>query len=280
MMIALTLLGCTTWIDQEPACDQDVYYWSDDALAHVLTGDGSGEFEYDPEDEPRTAITGAYDPATGDFEWEEEYDSEYYIKDAEVEGFGTLYHSGNLDLLYTRTVTDMLDEVVSTVFRVQRNGCNMTIASWDAEGDVDDAFVRTGTYEDEEVWEWEADYPGYSWRGSMRKTLLRTEQIEADDGSYWSFTSTKPDGETTQEWTGACGDYYCEGEATRFYGGRLNESYEAFDGDESVYTFQGAYDYAGNGEARVDYDGGPSCELTYEEWECTYECDDGTDGDC
>ncbi len=283
MIFALTLLGCTTWIDQEPACEQDVYYWSDDLLAHVLTGDGSGEFDYDPEDEPRTGIRGDYDPADGDFAWRESFDDGYFLDEAQVDGFGTAYHNGNLDLLFTRTVTDILEDTWSTVYRVQRSGCAMTIATWDADaGSVDDALVMQGVYADESVWEWEAEVTGASYRGSLRKNLLRTEQIEADDGSYWYFTTAKPDGETTTEFTSSCGDnLYCEGGYTQHFDGSRDESYEAFDGDELVATVEGEYDYDGSGTQTVSYVGGDECTFAYDaDGECTYECSDGTDGSC
>ncbi|MFN7145595.1 MAG: hypothetical protein ACK4YP_17600 [Myxococcota bacterium] len=281
MIFALTLLGCATWIDQEPACDQDVYHWSDDLLAYVLTGDGSGEFSLDPADEPRTSVEGGYDPTDGEFSWTEDYDPGFYLETAEVDGFGTVFHNGNLDLLYTRSVRDMLDDVYDTVFRVQRTGCDMTIATWGADGSVDDAFVMEGSYKQSEVFEWEADFPGYAWRGSMRDTLLRTQQIEADDGSYWSFTTTKPSGESTEEWTGVCGDYYCEGQSVRNFDGTRDESYEAYDGDELVATITGEFEYDGSGEQVIAYVGGPECVFSYDaDGDCSYECDDDTDGSC
>ena len=45
-MLPTLLLACATWIDKEPACDKDIYTWSDDLMAHILAGDGSGAFDY------------------------------------------------------------------------------------------------------------------------------------------------------------------------------------------------------------------------------------------
>src|SRR4051812_11062603 len=95
----LLLPGCSSWIDQESGCGFAVYSWSDDLLAHILTGDGSGAFDYDPDDTPRNDIKGMYDPANGDYDWSESYANSYYIKHTDVSGFGTVYHNGNLDLL-------------------------------------------------------------------------------------------------------------------------------------------------------------------------------------
>lgn len=282
MIIALTLLGCTAWIDQEPACDQDVYYWSDDLLAYVLAGDGSGDFELDPVDEPRTEVDGGYDPDNGDFSWVSKYDEDFYLRKAEADGFGTVFHNGNLDLLYTQTVTDMLGDVLSTMFRVQRTGCDMTIATWDADGDVEDALVMAGSYDDGDVWSWSVDYPGYTWTGALRPTLLRTSTIDADDGSYFAFTSEKPTGETTQEWSGDCYDgFNCEGESTRNFDGTFDAVVSVFDGEELYAEITGIYDYDTSGTQTIAYVGGPTCEYVYEaDDSCTYECDDGDDGAC
>lgn len=285
MLFALTLLGCTAWIDQEPACDQDVYWWSDDLLAHILMGDGSGEFDYDPIDDPRESLDGEYDTDDGDFSWTEKFDSDYYLRRNAVEGFGTVYHNGNLDLLFTETVTDMLDETWGTVFRVQRDECDMTIATWDAEADIDSALVMVGSYEDEAVWSWEAEVEGYTYTGALRQSLQRTNQIEADDGSYWAFTSATPDGETEQEWNGACGDgLNCEGTSTRHFDGTLEESYVAYDGGELYAEIEGEFAYDQSGEQTIVYylDGDTTtCTYTYESAEdCSYECDDGSDGAC
>jgi hypothetical protein len=283
MLFALTLIGCTTWIDQEPACGQDVYYWSDDVLAHILTGDGSGAFEYDPIDEPRTSIEGEYDPITGDFSWVEKYDQAYYLRRAQVDGFGTVYHNGNLDLYFETAITDMLDETYVTAYRVQRTGCDMSVASWDAEnGSVETAAVREGSYEGGEVYEWTTSASGAAYSGSLRPTQLRTQQIQADDDSYWYFTTAKPDGITTTEFTAECGSgLYCEGEYVRMYDGSETEEYEAYDGDELYATIEGSYEYDGSGTQTVRAVGGDECVYTYDaDGGCEYACDDGSDGAC
>jgi hypothetical protein len=281
MLFALTLLGCSAWIDQEPACGQDIYVWSDDLLAFVLTGNGSGEFDFDPDDEPRTGVVGEYDALDGDFDWATQYDGGYYLRRATAEGFGTAFHNGNLDLLYTEEVTDMLGDAVSTVHRVQRTECDMTIATWDAEGSADDAFVMSGSYSDDSVWSWTAEDAGYSYTGSLRQNLSRSSQVDADDGSYSAFTSSKPDGETTQTWSGVCSELECEGETTRHFDGTLDATASYFDGDELYAESVGAYAYDGSGVETITYVGGPTCDYTTDEaGDCSYECDDGTDGNC
>lgn len=281
-MLVLALLGCSSWIDQEPACGQDVYYWSDDVLAHILTGDGSGEFDYDPVDAPRTKISGEYEPSTGDFEWVERFDPEYYIERAEVEGFGTAYHNGDLDLLFTRTVTDVLGNVFATKYRVQRDECDMLIAAWPAEnGSPDDALVQKGSYADESVWEWSVDYPGYAWQGSLRKNLARTERIESEDGSYYSYTESRPDGISEGDFVSPCDSYSCEGSEVRNFDGSVEQTYDILDGGDVVATAEASYAYDGSGTLTIEAVGGESCTYTYDDdGDCSYECSDGSDGSC
>jgi hypothetical protein len=285
-VLPLALMGCVTWIDQEPACDQDIYSWSDDLLAFVLTGDGSGEFDFDPEDTPRTDVHGDYSPTTGDFSYKTAYDDAYYLSSGQAEGFGTVYHNGNLDVLYTNTVTDVLGAVFGTTWRVQRDACEMTIASWDADADADSdsALVRTGSYSDGTSWSWSADVPGYTWTGGLRQNLSRTEQIEADDGSYRGLTTSKPDGTATLEWSGDCSTYTCEGTTTTSFDGSTDAEYTAMDGDSVYAEATGTHAYDGSGVEHIVYhiDGDDiACDYTTDaDGDCEYSCDDGEDGSC
>lgn len=281
-MIVALMLGCTSWIDQEPACDQDIYSWSDDLLAFVLTGDGSGEFDFDPEDEPRTSVSGEYQPGDGDFDWKAKYDEDYYVKNTKAVGFGTVFHNGDLDLLYTETVTDMLDVVTETAYRVQRDECDMTIATWPADQTSDNAFVMTGSYDDGEVWSWETDGDGYVAQGALRQNLSRTFQYEYDDGSWWQFSNTKPEGETDTEFTGECvSGYYCEGTSVRHFEGDVESEIYVYDGDTLEIYITGEHDYDLSGVEHWEYKNGTECDLTTDSGgDCTYTCTDGQDGSC
>ncbi len=283
-MVLLGFAGCVTWIDQEPACNQDIYEWSDDLLAFVLSGDGSGQFEFDPDDTPRTQVKGSYNPTTGDFVYNTGYDPAYFLARSETAGFGTAFHNGDLDLLFTTTVTDMLDAVFGTTYRVQRNGCDMTIASWDSSADIDSALRMTGRYSEDSVWSWTADVSGYTAQGSLRQNLTRTSQYEAVDGSYWSFTTSQADGLSDQEWRGDCDPYSCEGTSARAFDGTVTSAYTAFDGDDVYAEFSGVFAYDGSGtEEGTFFIDGDTIACTYvtdADLDCTYACDNGDDGAC
>jgi hypothetical protein len=283
-MLALALIGCNVWFDGAPTCEYDVYDWSDDVTAHILAGDGSGSFSYDPADDPRTRIDGDYDPSTGDFAWKASYDDDYWLSSARVEGYGTAYHNGNLDVLFETVTTDVLDQQSSTWTRMHRRGCQMSM-SWWADGAEDDALVASGAYEDDDAFQWVMDYAGYDWRGSWRRNQSRTEVIDADDGSYFVSTVTQADGLVLSDLEVDCYDgYFCEGATELSFSGTELGEVEVFDGNggDRVATVSWSFQYDGDGEQTIAYDGGDTVTCTYQVDgdDCSYDCDDGSGGSC
>lgn len=289
-MLALLLIGCTSWVDQTPACDLDVYGWSDDLLGHVLTGDGSGAFDYDPEDIPRQRVSGAYKPGSGNFSYTVGYSGEYWLQQEEVEGFGTVFHNGNLDLRYEVQRTDRLDEEWTTTYDVERTGCDVVVQTWAGAMDEEDpvVFIEEGRYEDALSYHWEAETDDADYAGGARINQSRTASAEAKDGSYTSFTSYSPDGTAAQDWEGDCytdsGDYFCAGVTdTKFNGDVVQEYTVELDGD-IVAEMVWEYFYEGGGTGDVTWiDGKNEVQCDYEIDEddnCTLDCDDGTDGPC
>lgn len=259
MFLALTLLaGCSSWIDQQQACEYDVYDWSDDLVGYILAGDGSGAFDVDPEDIPRKKVKGSYDPITGDYSWSTSYADDYYLLKSEVVGFGTAFHNGNLDLKHTNAVTDVLGQIFEIGTRTQRTGCDMSSSTWSGD-DQTSAFTWSGSYQDDDSFSWTADVPGYQWKGGMRRNLSSTETIDAEDGSYYSFSESKPEGYTDTEWTLVDGAYTYE--ATERF---------KFDG-----TTEGTQVISQDGETldTCDY------VIAYDQT-CTYTCESGDSGDC
>lgn len=201
VLVLAVLTGCSSWIDQEADCEYAIYDWSDDLLAYILAGDGSGAFELDPVDAPRTTISGEYAADDGDYEYDVEYDDDYWLKEQHVEGFGTVFHNGNLDLKHSVSSRDVLGETWAMFYRIQRNECEMAIASW-ADGDEANATTITGEYEDDTSFAWDMAYPGYTIRGGWDDTLAEWQLVAADDGTYRSESQTDPEeGETSYEYS-------------------------------------------------------------------------------
>lgn len=282
----LVLSGCSSWIDQAPACQKDVYEWSDDLLAHMLTGPGDGTFDYDPDDVPRQSITGSYDYATGDFGWDVAYADSYWLIASKVDGYGTVYHDGDLDLQYTETETDVLSVVTTTNYRVTRSQCQMTVSSWSAENESD-RVDHTGSYTDDDTYAWTGTDGTYDYKGGMRRNLSHTYSATAQDGSYDVSVATKPEGTsdvTLSSADNACYDngYTCTADwKVRFDGGR--------DGTQSIFASDGGLyasisfsdNYDGSGTAHWAFDDGMTCDTeTNAQGACGYTCSDGTEGDC
>lgn len=273
------LTGCTGWIDQEPACDEDVYAWSDDLLAYILTGDGSGSFDFDPADEPRVGIEGEYDAESGDFAYEVAYDRDYWLAEEAVEGWGTVYHDGDLDLYYVVRSEDVLGETWATDHRVERQGCDMAVWTWDHDADPADALLRFGAYDDD-AYTWTAEDTSGAYGGTLEDDLTRTGWwVSTDGGSEYELTED-PDG--TAEYT-----YLYSGDgatdqgsgARAFDGGWVVEG--AYESRETEYTYRWEVDYAGDGVAEFDFDGDViACDVDQDGDECTMSCDDGNEYAC
>lgn len=243
------LAGCTSWIDQEADCEYLVYDWSDDLLGYILQGDGSGSFEFDPIDGPREEISGEYDPSNGDYEYDVSYD-DYWLDEAHVEGFGTVFHNGNLDLRHNISYKDVLGDTWSLVNRIQRNECEMRLATW-ADGAEDDAYTMVGSFEDDETFEWEVEVTDATYIGGWSDDL--SEWTFYDDGSYRSESETDAEeGETAYTYSYASGQDTYEGSA-RFNADGSWVGSVAF-GDGTTCTY------------RADYG-----------QDCTYTCDDGSE---
>lgn len=288
MLVAL-LIACGGWIDQDAGCGKSIYDWSDDLLAHILTGDGSGSFDYDPVDEPRTNIQGVYNASSGNFSYEIKYKDGYWLESGVVEGYGTAFHNGDLDIVYTETLTDKLGVEFQTGYRVERKGCNMATSYWTGTadmleaGEVTSAFTELGEYASDTKYEWEAADSSYQWNGSLKDNLARELDGLALDGSAAVVSIQKPNGTVDRDWTQVCGDYNCVGTDTQAFNGDWSQVYQILDGETVVGDASFTFPYEGGGSGTiVSYEGNQTitCTYTYTGNACNYSCDNGQQGRC
>lgn len=290
-MIPALFAACTTipielqhWFDQEPSCDPDVYAWSDDILAHVLTGDGDGSFDYDPEDRPRTGLVGSYNTGSGNFGWEAEYQHDYWLRSGTVGGSGTVFHNGDLDIEYTETTVDVLDEERAVSTRVERAGCSVRAWTWDPEGNVEDALELSGEYAGDRF-EFSGDDGDYDYRGGFDSSYRRTFGFTSHDGDTTYDAETGKDGVKAEEWTlldDACldgeEDLVCTGAGTTDFDGSTVADWTLEQGGDEVARQHEEFQYDGNGTIVYEYDAGDEwveCTYTYEDGDCSGECDNG-----
>lgn len=283
-MALLSLLACSSWIDQPPACKFDCYEWSDDLLAHILTGPGDGSFDYDPDDTPRQKVKGDYKLGSGEFYWDEVYAEDYWIDDVHVDGYGTAYHNGNLDLLYSRAILDMLGDEDVVWYRVLRDGCDMRVQTW-MEDDQSDLVDMIGAYQDDDSYHWSYEVDEFQYQGGMRRNLSSTWQVSNDDNTLLLLWSYKPEGTAEGEQRYPCTigrkTYQCESlDKLRFDGGQSG-TIEVIDDDEVYLTVTYDLTYAGLGTEHYAYADGDWCDYTYDSAEeCDFECSDGSAGAC
>lgn len=287
-MLTLLLLGCGGWFDQEPACNLDVYDWSDDLLSHVLQGKGDGVFDYNPSDLPRIRVWGSYKPSSGSYSYQVNYSTEFYLDSADYNGFGTVYHNGDLDLLEVERVVDMLGDEFAQYNRVERQGCNVTMISWDIEDtSAENAFTRTGTYTDDATFAWTAEDEDYAYSGTLHADLTRTTRTEAIEDGGFEETTYRSDGTGTELYEQipcAGSGQTCTGTTELRYNGARHMVYTIYDGEDIYAEVSGDIAYDGAGELNAVFHDGDdtlACTFTYaSDGDCVYECEDGDSGDC
>ena len=279
-ILVLLSPGCATWLDQEPACRFNAYDWSDDVLSNVMAGEGDGSFDLDPEDTPRSNVSGSYNVNTGDYDWSIRYAKQYFLKTGEVAGYGTAYHNGNLDILQTSSFTDTLGDEYIVNERTLRQGCAMTTETWTAD-DQSDLITQSGKYTSDSEYLWEGELSGYTWTGSRHANLSRTETFKADDGTYYSQQTAKPEGivEGDLEYSDSGSDY--AGTTLRRFDGGQEFKLTVTEGGQQSATIVGDYDYSGEGSETYTYPDGSTCTVTVESsGACAYTCSDGASGAC
>ncbi len=275
-----SLSGCVTWIDQDPGCGYAVYDWSDDLMANIMAGDGSGDFDYDPIDVPRNQIEGDYSVNSGDYSWSVGFADSYYISDADVSGYGTAYHNGNLDILQLTSYVDVLGQEFESYERTNREGCFM-VSEYYSDESKSDLFVQSGEYTGNSTYEWSAAVAGYTWQGTWRDSLSRTETIDAEDGSYYTQITTTPEGTAQGDISYVSGTYDYAGDYLRRFDGGEEYTLECTENGNLVANIASAYNYDGSGTETHTYADGTRCDFEIStNQSCTYECSDGSGGSC
>ena len=251
------------------SCSEKFTSWSGDLTTHLLNGDQrEGVFDYDPPGELITRIDGEYDLDDGDFEWEVSYNDDHYRRETRVDGYGTAYVNGDLDLEYDVTTELISDAEVTTTVRVVRDGCSVTERQRFGGGITDiEGDYRNGRYEYDRI---EADggeaegeeYPDGSWNEEGTSILgngTQTYETEGDADGYsktdWEFVGS-----------GSSGEGYDE----NFMNGDRHSAYtQQADGTTLVWDY--TVDFYGNGTGTLNYNG-QQCAVTYVSFTCTVVC--------
>lgn len=282
--------------DDDWACEHEVWDWYAGPVQAVLEADEDGDFSYDPPGDVVTERDGSYDFESGDLAWTSSYAGDYYGVSGEVEGYGTVYPDGDLDLLYRSVFTDVLDEVSHSRVRVERSGCSATTKTWtiDADDDLaatpsdepftwnleivsDDEVERTASWSDSGE-DWEA-------QGSFTSDLVNTLHYASASGSAIIDSVSYGDGTSSMTQEGHDSDYDSYYQIDGFLDGSrsvANDVYEA-GSDDLIQSCSYDISYAGEAEGECTFYQGSSsitCDLFFDSEDCVLDCDDGQQYSC
>ncbi len=303
----LVLAGCGLQL----VCPNDPHDWFDfhNATYTLLQADFSGNkgsFDFDPVGQPVTRRRGSYDLSTGDMAWVDSYKSSYWMDERKVDGYGTIYDNGNLDLLAKITYQDVLGDEWAELLRIERYRCECDVTRYEFDPDwvVDDPPASSAL-----VQYWAAEiksdtkvtmYGEYNDGGGkmvynreLTDTVYYKDSFDYGDGGTVGETKVRYDGTGQSEWTqwgnawGLDYDMVME-EEQNFDGSMLREAniYDVGTTNLSVwYSILYHYDGAASGDYKeYDAQGGVSisCDVSMDSGgaNCTLACDNGQSYPC
>lgn len=297
-MLAL-LTGCNlfnshVYLDKDLACSYDVYGWWPDIVTAIEFGDLEGDrasWSYPPGPRQINRHVGTYNVATGDYNFHYEYNPEHYNTVYEAAGFGTVFTTGDLDILHEVHEEDILGVTSDYRVRHQRSGCEGSIAVEWPEGSESTNYATNYeiTSEDEVAYTVAMDYESggslsqswtldstYSERGHIQQTM--------SGFSYTADYTVNALQREQSEWRQEESDYHFVGTSDRDMSGFLVQDYTTLDArsGRELSTMHVELNYDGSGTGHYeDLDGGYGCELTYgSDGSCEYVCDGGSTGEC
>jgi hypothetical protein len=260
-----------------PTCSAEVPDLARDLTYHLLQGEAAGTFAYFPGGSQLIRIQGTYDLASGDFAWVETGNGQSWIDEIAVEGFGYANRNGDLDIVGTRRLLDVLGVQDTQQFRIERRGCATENRLRFRSGGIERESVETGIYlPGRYAYTQRTDLGNGVYEVTGERTVDRTftEDIRLDQEGYTlratrvgdlgEGTNTRTFAESFQQ--GATR----EGTESRFTdGGRQVNFSQTTNQGTTVWSY--TVDYAGNGAGTVT-GAGLSCTLSFERGQCTYDC--------
>lgn len=292
-LLLVLLPGCGLFggtLDRKTSCEHDVFGWWGGLTSYVDQGEADGQvirFDLDPSANWMTRAWGEYDSVTGDFSYAQEYVPRHFIAEWEAEGYGTVYSTGDADLLIEVSWVDVLGDTFGYTLREERVGCEGELSTWaeDAQPQTSAYTIRSDDRVDTLV-DLDTEDGGRWWeRGSLYSGGRSTSQIDYDyvTGTYAAARETAATGDWEESFAQLGPDMDYVGTRSGNISGDLVQRYviSEHEGDElGEYFSNQAYDGSGWG-TWLDYASDEECALDFDAGgDCTYECGDGSSGSC
>ncbi len=300
LLFILSLTGCGGGFLDETACQYDVFDWYPGLTTYLDEGSDLG-FTVFPEQSYIDEINGTFITSNDDtdFYWYTTYSGPYYLTESTTQGIGTAYTNGDLDVLYVTDVEDTLGDMWRTAQRETRTGCNgsftsaftdVTGLSWgDIQSDLEQYAATNYTIASKDRVDFNTSISssGYSWSrtGSAFSDFDQTWVTEWSEGQtdFFSNANFFSDGTRFSEWEQSDNDVMYVGTDDSGVNGSRTTNYTIAEIGKSPYAkINLVYQYEGSAAGTwTDLDSGTVCDMNITaSGRCTYECDDGTSGDC
>jgi hypothetical protein len=293
LLLPLVTVGCfgpQFVLDDPLYCPQPVVEIGGGLTAHLaLGGLAGGVFDYDPPGRVTEEVVGSYDLRSGDFSWTEIDAPASWRADVEVEGYGYAATNGDLDVEYTRTVTDVLGNTFRTRVREERDGCSVRRKVTDPDDSSDLGAHTTGIFGGG-VFTWRTVVPIDAEHGVEIDGVTQPDRTYVSSAEYregiseysWTEAGDPDEGYTRRDYRRVDQDdqsrtWTTEGYWEEFLDGKTHYAYAQRTGS-TRYDWDYTVDYAGNGSGTVDTGSG-TCTLEFTAGACTYDCG-GTTGEC
>lgn len=284
-MLVWALIACVSEprlsVDR-PTCQADYLTWAGGLTQYIDAAGGRGDFDVDPAGSLVTRAFGNYELSSGDFVYTLEYDPDHWRASTRVEGYGYANSNGDLDIEAVWTTTDQLDSNASVMKRDVRTGCTVESTEldiygreWVTEGHFlasEFDYTRTGPLYD---FSSPGEYTGV-WKSDL--TVAESVTLTSDGVDYTEDRTDDGEGNTREDWVWDDGSTNQEGFDTYDLEGTWTSHIDSQSTEDCVIDREVAYD--GNGEGTMDCGSAGSCDLTYTNWVCTRDCDDGSSGNC
>jgi hypothetical protein len=300
LLLIFSLTGCGGGFLDQTSCQHDIFGWYPGLSMYLDEGSDLG-FTIAPEQSYIDKINGAFitNNAETDFYWYTTYSGQYYLNKSTTQGIGTAYTNGDLDILYVTDIEDTLGDEWRTARRETRTGCSGSFTT--AETDI--SGLNWGSIQTEIEQYVSTDYTiasddrvnftstssgsGYSWSqtGSVFSDLDETWVTEWTEGQteYFSNANYFSDGTRYSNWEQSDNSVEYKGTDESGVNGSVTSDYTIAELGKNPYArIHMVYQYSGVAAGTwTDLDSGTVCDMDITaSGRCTYECDDGSSGNC